>query len=228
MQLSWQALPHPLPPGLTLLTRHSIRDRVKGKGFATYAMPLNEAGQKLADLWGQWLYQHLDAPCTACVSSPVGRCVETAQRILASVPIDKRPAIQEIGLLVEPGSLVTDVTLAGPQFVQRGAVGFINGFLARDIEGMKTPEQGAYDILHLLFTRQPAEGWMLAVSHDTILAALLGVCYGWERLEKQHWPDMMEGVWIWFEPMSTPDIVAARVNLLWRGEHRQIDMRTLV
>ena len=57
-----------------LLTRHSVREQAK-HGFADYRLPLTEEGVAMARQWGT----QLERPVAALYSSPVGRCVATAQ-----------------------------------------------------------------------------------------------------------------------------------------------------
>lgn len=128
--------------------------------------------------------------------------------------------IDQHNLLVEPGSFVLDIAQAGPHFKQHGALKFINQFLGHQLPGMKIPVQGAQDILRLLFDNLPTQGnqLLLAVSHDTILAALFSVMAGHSRIERKDWPNMMEGAFLWFEGDT---FEYSTVNWIWRGQHYQ-------
>ncbi len=44
---------------LILFTRHSLRERSDGNGFASYQLPLTPKGRILAKSWGRWLSGHL-------------------------------------------------------------------------------------------------------------------------------------------------------------------------
>ncbi len=126
--------------------------------------------------------------------------------------------IDQHGLLVEPGSFVLDIAQAGPHFMQKGALTFINQFLNHQLPGMKMPIEGAQDILRLLFNHLPKQNnqLLLAVSHDTILAALFSVMAGQSKIERQDWPDMMEGAFLWFDGDQFEHSV---VNWIWRGQY---------
>lgn len=222
---------------LVLLTRHSIREEVAGNGFASYALPLTPHGRQLARAWGQYLLTQTGRSVHSCVSSPIQRCVDTASLMLAGqaevlghVP-EVAPPIEQHMLLVEPGGFVHDVQQAGPLFRQYGSLRFINGFLREEIPGMKVPEHGVRDILQLLHRQSYADaapfterGIHLAVSHDTILAALLAVMAQQRAITWADWPAMMEGVWLWFD---RPDFMQATLHWLWRGIHYQQSVERL-
>lgn len=206
---------------LILLTRHSIRERASGLGLAGYDLPLTPMGRELARVWGNFLTQQTQRVVTACVSSPIQRCVDTAELMLIHQreqhPI---PEIVQTTLLVEPGSFVVDIRQAGPLFRQHGPLNFINAFLDDQLPGTKIPHQGVLDILKLLFNHQPstAQSLLLAVSHDTILAALLAVMAGHRQITWADWPEMMEGVFLWFEGAVFEQ---ALLHWVWRGQHYQ-------
>lgn len=208
---------------VVLLTRHSIRERAANNGFASYQLPLTDIGRALATAWGKYLAEQSQRALVACVSSPIPRCIDTANHMLDGYamgvhsfsPFD----IIEHTLLVEPGSFVVDVGLAGPHFIKQGALRFINAFLRHELPGMKHPQQGVRDILKLLFDSMPTDHHqlLLAVSHDTILAAMFSVMAGHSNIEKQDWPCMMEGAFLWFEGDS---FESCEVHWIWRAEHR--------
>ncbi|RYY78588.1 MAG: histidine phosphatase family protein [Moraxellaceae bacterium] len=215
---------------LVLLTRHSIREAADNNGFASYQLPLTPIGRHLAFEWGKWLSVNTDLQLAACISSPIPRCVDTAiemlkgahaSQILVDTPQQLETSLLNIdqhNLLVEPGSFVVDIAQAGPHFKQHGALKFINQFLSHQLPGMKIPVQGAQDILRLLFDNLPRQDnhLLLAVSHDTILAALFAVMAGHTRIERKDWPNMMEGAFLWFEGDS---FERSLVNWIWRGQH---------
>ena len=87
--------------------------------------------------------------------------------------------IVEQGLLVEPGSFVLDIQKQG-HISKTGALGFINSFVNNALPGMKHPINGVVDVLELIYNTHPKTlyGLSLAVSHDTILAAMIAVMSG--------------------------------------------------
>ncbi|MBO6198044.1 MAG: histidine phosphatase family protein, partial [Psychrobacter sp.] len=70
----------PVDKRLILFTRHSLRERSDGNGFASYQLPLTPKGRVLAKSWGRWLAEHLPYSLDVdSISSPIGRCIDTAQ-----------------------------------------------------------------------------------------------------------------------------------------------------
>ncbi|WP_210009123.1 histidine phosphatase family protein [Aquirhabdus parva] len=209
----------PVAQPIVLLTRHSLRVAADGQGFASYALPLTEVGRELAYAWGEYLCNWTGREFRACLSSPIGRCVDTALRMLGG-SLDEneenRTDIIETTLLVEPGSFVLDAARLSAVFRQYGALKFINAFLSKQVEGMKHPAQGVLDILSLLYDYLPSaeNSVLLAVSHDTILAAFLAVMQDEPEITSEDWPEMMEGVFLWFDGDRFED---SQVHWVWRG-----------
>jgi broad specificity phosphatase PhoE len=192
---------------VTLFTRHSIREVAAGQGLAGYDLQLTNQGRDLAQEWGSYLIDNTDRVIQHCISSPIQRCVDTAALMIQGAdvktlePNTHHIEIIEQGLLVEPGSFVLDIKQAGPYFQRQGALGFINSFVNNALPGMKHPIHGVVDVLELIYRTHPSNpyGLSLAVSHDTILAAILAVISGRHIVTKEDWPSMMEGLFVWFE-----------------------------
>jgi hypothetical protein len=127
-----------------------------------------------------------------------------------------QPDVVKNALLVEPGSFIQDSASLKPLFMQYGALEFINHFLGQNIAGMKSPIQGALDILGLLYEHLPNQenSVLLAVSHDTILAVFLAVMQREAVVSMDDWPEMMEGVFLWFEG---DHFEGSTVHWVWRG-----------
>lgn len=222
-----------------LFTRHSIREMVSGQGLAGYDLQLTSEGRELAFVWGEYLSQNTGRLIENCISSPIQRCVETAELMLAGVyPVqnENSPQIEIMPqpLLVEPGSFVVDIQTAAPYFRRQGAVSFINSFVQNALPGMKPPINGVLDVLELLYYshlvqkgQHPHERTLsLAVSHDTILAAFIAVISGHFQVEQKDWPEMMEGLFLWFDDAACFE--ESRAHWIWRGQHHQLCVRTLL
>ena len=221
-------LPDPKTP-VTLFTRHSIREDVKGQGLAGYDLQLTEQGRDLAQEWGSYLVGQTDRVIQHCISSPIQRCVDTAALMIdgADTVVNESNThnieIIEQGLLVEPGSFVLDIQQAGPYFAKQGALGFINSFVNNALPGMKHPINGVVDVLELIYNTHPSDhsGLSLAVSHDTILAAMIAVMSGRQTVSREDWPQMMEGLFVWFEG----DIFTeSQLKWIWRGEIHSLNI----
>ena len=219
-------LPNASTP-VTLFTRHSLCELVNGQGLASYDLQLTEQGRELAYAWGQYLIQNTDRAIQHCISSPIQRCVDTAALMIEGADRTHKVVnthtieIVEQRLLVEPGSFVLDIQQAAPYFRKQGALGFINSFVNNALPGMKHPITGVFDVLELLYHTHPTQhnGLSLAVSHDTILAAIVAVISGNKQIEQSDWPDMMEGLFVWFEG---EDFVNSKLKWIWRGERQEL------
>lgn len=215
---------------VTLFTRHSIREVVTGQGLSGYDLQLTEQGRDLAYQWGCYLIEHTDRVIQHCISSPIQRCVDTAALMIqgadgiSAASNTHHIEIIEQGLLVEPGSFVLDIQQAAPYFKKQGALGFINSFVNNDLPGMKHPIRGVIDVLELIYNTHPQQnnGLSLAVSHDTILAAIVAVITGRKQLDWADWPEMMEGLFVWFEGDVFLD---CKLKWIWRGEMSELLIR---
>ena len=215
---------------VTLFTRHSIREVVTGQGLAGYDLQLTEQGRDLAQAWGSYLIDNTDRSIQHCISSPIQRCVDTAALMIQGADATTLAQnthhieIVQQGLLVEPGSFVLDIKQAGPYFQKQGALGFINSFVNNALPGMKHPITGVVDVLELIYNTHPQDhfGLSLAVSHDTILAAIIAVISGRNTVSREDWPKMMEGLFVWFEG----DVfLESKLKWIWRGQVNELSIR---
>lgn len=215
---------------VTLFTRHSLREMVAGQGLAGYDLQLTPQGRDLAQVWGRYLIDHTGRSIQHCISSPIQRCVDTAALMIegadASTFAKNTHCIKiiEQGLLVEPGSFVLDIKQAGPYFRKQGALGFINSFVNNALPGMKHPISGVVDVLELIYNTHPQNqfGLSLAVSHDTILAAIIAVMSGHNTISQADWPQMMEGLFVWFEG---DEFLDSKLKWIWRGKVNELSIR---
>lgn len=222
-------LPDPATP-VTLFTRHSLRELVNGQGLVGYDLQLTEQGRELAYAWGEYLIQHTDRAIQHCISSPIQRCVDTAALMIEGADRTHKTLnthtieIVQQRLLVEPGSFVLDIQQAAPYFRKQGALGFINSFVNNALPGMKHPIEGAFDVLELLYHTHPTQdkGLSLAVSHDTILAAIIAIISGKKNIVQADWPEMMEGLFVWFEG---EEFANSQLKWIWRGKLNELQVK---
>ena len=205
----------PTDKRVILFTRHSLRERSDGNGFASYQLPLTPKGRISAKSWGRWLAEYLPYSLDVdSISSPIERCLDTARLMQEGAGLKRSIAHQS--LLVEPGSLVTEPEIASEIFKEIGVLNFINRFLQGSLEGTKNAYQGGLDILSLFYQHQPQQGhMMLAVSHDTLLSAFLAVMFDVPEIDWNDWPKMMEGVFLWFDDKPFAE---ANAYFVWRGK----------
>lgn len=213
---------------VTLFTRHSVREQVSGQGLAGYELQLTSEGRDLAQAWGEYLIDQTGRRIEHCISSPIQRCIDTAALMIQGADAVQpenthKIDIVEQSLLVEPGSFVLDIQQAGPYFKEQGALGFINSFVNNALPGMKHPIRGVVDVLELIYNTHPTQqgALSLAVSHDTIIAALIAVMSKRQQIDKADWPRMMEGLFVWFEG----DVFAeCKLKWIWRGQIHELDI----
>ncbi len=215
---------------VTLFTRHSLREIVDGRGLSGYDLQLTSQGRELAYAWGECLIENTDRVIQHCISSPIQRCVDTAALMIEGADAVSAKnnthhiEIIEQGLLVEPGSFVLDIKQAAPYFREQGALGFINSFVNNALPGMKHSIRGVLDVLELIYETHPTNnnGLSLAVSHDTILAAIIAVISRRTRIDQSEWPEMMEGLFVWFEG---DDFADSQLKWVWRGQLGSLSIR---
>ena len=223
---------------LILFKRHSIREDVRGQGLAGYDLQLTNEGRDLAFAWGEHLTAQSDRHVVHCISSPIQRCIDTAELMIAGADQIQQSNTHKIdileqALLVEPGGFVVDIRQAAPHFRRQGAVGFINSFVQNTLPGMKHPIHGVLDVLVLLYEVYQQHNNLnhtaqlsLAVSHDTILAAFVAVISGHFRVEQKDWPAMMEGLFVWFEQAEVFEY--SHLHWIWRGEQHSLKIQHLI
>lgn len=198
---------------VVLFTRHSIREQPAG-GFAGYDVPLTPEGLALAEAWGG----RLGRPLHVALSSPVGRCVDTARAMLAGAG-QPHLAVETHRQLVEPGCFVRDIREIGATFLKLGPVGFANLHFREPLPGIRTPQEGTGRLLDFMRGQLGAPGSLsLLVTHDTILAAFIYTLAGVDAIDEGDWPWMMEGAFLWFDDDA--------VHWVWRGMQRSSPLAT--
>lgn len=189
---------------VVLFTRHSIREQ-PASGFAGYDVPLTPEGLRLAEAWGR----RLGRPLHLALSSPVGRCVDTARAMLAGAGRADL-AVSLTSQLVEPGCFVEDIRAIGKTFISLGPVEFANLHFSETLPGILTAREGTARLVEFMRAQLGPPGSVsLLVTHDTILAACIYTLTGTSRIGKDDWPWMMEGAFLWFSE--------THVHWLWRG-----------
>lgn len=196
---------------ITLLTRHSIREEPDNYN-GHYKLPLTQEGRKLASFWGS--LQPFES--FQLFSSPVGRCIETAERMfLGKHEALKENAIDILPHLAEPGCFIKDISTmekVGKVFIERGPITFLESMLTGSFDQYISTKDSvglllqAFQNTHSQNTRQ----LNIHVSHDTILAAFVYSILDKQNLSESDWPRMMEGVYLWFDD--------EHVHGVWRAE----------
>lgn len=175
--------------GGLLIVRHSERDPIKTVAEA-YTARLTHTGRAMARAFGVQLGRKFRIG--ALVASPVERCVETAQEILA-------------GALTGSQSDIEIQSLPVLHFEQKltGIAGLENIFLDDPgfIKLVSNPESSEYALLRqtLLETLpfpQTAGVTNLAVTHDVVIAFLRTSLLGLPDASLTDFPDYLEGIFL--------------------------------
>lgn len=181
-----------------LLMRHAERFEIV-PGEPGEQVPLTPKGRRDAHALGAALRHRLDR----LVSSPVGRCVETAQRLARGARCEHH--VETSPLLGAPGVFIHDSDLAWESFLRLQSHGVLRAQV-----GSPDPLPGFRDTrtatLRLLETLRP-EGVTLAVTHDMVLGAVVGTLLGPDAVGR--WPGFLETCAL--EPQG------AGWRVTWRG-----------
>ena len=129
-------------------------------------------------------------------SSPLKRCMETAENILLGLEAENHH-IAISSILGNPGPYVEDDYLAGKTFIalspqNRSATLIEMQLKGRTLSGFRNIEEGSKLLLQYLFDRCDKK-LCVAISHDTTVLPLIGFLYG-EAVNIKEWIDYLDGV----------------------------------
>ena len=198
----------PVGADVSLVIRHAEREDIPAGTFG-HDVSLTGDGVAASERLGAALSER---GAISVVSSPVPRCVQTAEAILrgagssTTATTDRR--------LGDPGPFVVEPNVSGPLFLELP----ISEIARRQLQdadphpGMRPTAEGV-EILLNLTTGNLGEGGRLDifVTHDVILAVLVASIIG-PPLEKVGWPGYLEGLFLWRS--------RTRLRASWRGFHQ--------
>ena len=190
-----------------LVLRHAEREAIPPGSYGN-DVPLTERGAASASRLGEALL--LRAPATIR-TSPLHRCVQTAEAIISGA--DWISVAEPDRRLGDPGAFVTAPELAGPALLALGPEGMAELQLAREEPppGMRATGQGVELLLDLVTSQLAARGLVsLFVTHDLVLAVLVGSLYGL-NIAQFDWPEYLDALVLW----QDSDVMRFR----WRGLH---------
>ncbi len=191
--LRWlDAVPTDAP--VAVLLRHSVRDRLP-PGDAGHALPITDVGVRLARELGAIMGRRL----RTLHSSPLTRCVQTAEALRAGAAVDL-PIVRD-RLLGDPGIYVVDGKRAWSNWEALGHEGVMKHLVSRDgpLPGMADPEPAArFLVQHMLSAAGDEPGLHVFVTHDSLVTATAARLLG-EPLGTDAWPWYLEGAFFWRE-----------------------------
>ena len=188
-----------------LVLRHAERENIPSGTFGN-DVPLTVKGRQAAHRLGVGLSAR---PTGIIKTSPLLRCVQTAESIVAGSgwTADVIPDM----LLGDPGPFVIDAALAGSLILDIGIVGVATQQLssAEPPDGMRSTSEGVRLILNSVADALCAQGGTsVFVTHDVVLAVLVGTLYGMP-VDGFRWPDYLDALVLWAD--------SDRLRSLWYG-----------
>lgn len=177
---------------IAMLLRHSVRGPLP-LGDVGNAVPLTEAGWNIARELGAKLGERLKT----LQSSPVPRCIQTAQALKDGAKVCAN--ISNNSLLGGPGVYVLDGDAAWNNWVTLGHEGVMNHLVSQNdaLPGMARPDEAArFLVNHMLNLAGDSPGFHVFITHDSLITPTVA------RLQNAHhdpsdWPWFLEGALFW-------------------------------
>ena len=184
-----------VPDGVNvaLVIRHAEREDIPAGAFG-HEVNLTAEGRRAAEKLGAALSEKR---ALSVLSSPVPRCVQTAQAMLrgagpaVEVTTDRR--------LGGPGAFVVNAEAAGPLFLELPIPEIARRQLqdASPLPGMRPTSKGIEILLKLATGPLDENGRLhVFVTHDVILSVLVNSIFR-SSLEETGWPGYLEGLLMW-------------------------------
>ena len=182
----------PVSEPVAMLLRHSVRDRLP-PGKIGDTVPITPVGVALGHELGALLGSRIRTLHT----SPLARCVQTAEALRAGAAVDV-PIVRD-RLLGDPGVYVVDGDRALSIWVERGHESVMEHLVSQDrpLPGMADPEPAArFLVQHMLAHAGDRPGLHVFVTHDSLVTTTAARLLG-EPLGKDDWPWYLEGAFFW-------------------------------
>ncbi len=182
----------PVDQPVALLLRHSVRDEIP-PGETGNEVPITDAGKDIALKLGQ----KLGARLKSLHSSPLTRCVQTAEALRFGSGVDT--SIAENRILGDPGVYVLDDHLAWSNWETLGHEEVMRHLVAESeaLPGMAQPDKAARFLVQcMLSSADGAPGIHVFVTHDVLVTATVARLQG-VRHEPDDWPLFLEGALFW-------------------------------
>ena len=188
----------PVSEPVAVLLRHSVRDRLP-PGKIGYTLPITPVGAALGRELGALVGNRLRTLHT----SPLARCVQTAEAIRAGASVRAGgagdiPIVQD-RLIGDPGVYVVDEDRAWSNWVERGHESVMEHLVSQDrpLPGMADPAPAArFLVQHMLARAGDRPGLHVFVTHDSLVTTTAARLLG-EHLGKDDWPWYLEGAFFW-------------------------------
>ena len=174
-----------------ILIRHSEKEKTP-EGDIYYDVGLTENGFITASEFGKSLFSTVDPIDCKILTSPLKRCVQTAESISKNTC-----AIEKSNILGGPGPYIEDEKTAGATFrnlvAEKDGVNIISLQMeGQELPGFRDISEGSKILLDYLF-KACTKHICIGVTHDVIIAALIGYISG--KIEDvEEWIKYLDGI----------------------------------
>ncbi len=196
---------------VALLLRHAHRNPSKPGDYGN-EVNLTQDGVHTAEMLGVILRKK---QIGKLLSSPLARCVQTAQAISRGLG-RRHITVGTDWRLGNPGAFVKNPALAGPLFLQIGSREIVHQQLTQpqQLKGIRSTKEGVHLLLDFMLSgNRDSHGFDIFITHDAILAVMVGYLFETD-MTSVNWPDFLEGLFLW----ESPDGICAS----WGGTNRKI------
>jgi hypothetical protein len=177
----------PTSSPVALLLRHAERTAFEDPPGST--LELTAYGRAQSEELGR----RLGARIRRIAHSPVLRCQQTAASMLAGIGAPVEVVVDE--RLGGPGLFVEDEVIAGQTFERLGVEAVLMALVAgQQLPGLAHPGRATQAMLeHLSSVDHEATGLYVFVTHDALIAPVLGSLFG----PDVELPDYLDGLVVW-------------------------------
>lgn len=169
-----------------VLLRHAERPPLQ-PGEPGTELELTENGKKAAVAYGQTLKD-----LVSIRTSPLARCRQTAECIRNGAQANT-PIVEDT-MLGDPGAYIADPEQAWQNWLQYGQEGVLRHLAqGRTLPGFHDLQAATDRLISHLLDGARGPGTHLAVTHDSVMIALLAVAHG-KSLEVADYPGYLESV----------------------------------
>lgn len=193
----------PLQASAALLLRHAHRPVIP-IGVDWNAVELSPYGVATAEALGR----HLGARLVRIVSSPVRRCLQTAEALARGASVAALPVVDP---RLGAGPFFADEEAQQRLLPQFTVYEYVDQLLrlGPPLPGMRSTAEGIADLVGMLTAAPDAPpGLAMFVTHDSVVAATAAYLLG-AAIRGKAWPDFLEGICFWRE--------GDRLVTAWRG-----------
>lgn len=151
----------------SLIIRHANRDAIPKGQFGADVM-LNQKGKENAKIFGEKLQKY---DVHKIYTSPVGRCVQTAEIIRQNY--NKNIDIEQTKILGNPGVFIFDAEKAGKMFLKLELLQTYKMLINNEpFPGMRTISEGSKILENFVNQNRTKTGLNIFITHDYFIAFL--------------------------------------------------------